>query len=173
MAQNLLGLAHILFLSLENTLPGPAAKSWRAGGQTALYQYLAKACSGGTVGMALFLVLISVGAEPVFQLLFGAVPPNTQWIVMGYAVVYALTFLAIPLRVALRTVGKSRAQFLAYVASMLFSVATAVPMLKAWGLTGLFVGLIGCQLIQLAVYGWDLTRDASSGNEALERDKPL
>ena len=153
MAQNTVGVLNILFLSLENTLPAPAARLFRERGGAGLAAFLKSVFLKNGWLVALFLVGLGMEAGPIFRLLFGQMPDGTRLAVWGFAAVYALTFVALPLRVGLRTVGQSRSLFFAYVVSALFSMVAAHPLLRAWGLGGLTVGLVVCQLLQLAVYG--------------------
>jgi O-antigen/teichoic acid export membrane protein len=152
MAQNTVGVLNILFISLENTLPAPAARLFDERGRTGLTAFLKTIFWKNMPFVGLFLLGLVTQSERVFRLLFGQSPDGTRSAVVGFAVVYLLTFAALPLRVGLRTVGRSWSLFLAYVVSAVFSMLAARPLLEKWGFAGLTVGLVVCQILQLAVY---------------------
>jgi O-antigen/teichoic acid export membrane protein len=151
MAQNIVGVLNIVLISLENTLPLAAAKSYRENGWQGLLSTLKSEMLRNSPMVFLFLGAFGILGTTLFSYLFGTVPEGTSLVIWGYASVYALTFLALPLRVALRTLGKSRVIFFSYVVSATFSLAMAPLFLQHGGLLGMVVGMVFCQILQMLV----------------------
>jgi O-antigen/teichoic acid export membrane protein len=151
MAQNIVGVLNIVLISLENTLPLSAAKSYKENGWQGLLQTLKLEMKRSSPMVFLFLGAFAAMGTTLFAFLFGTVPEGTGLIIWGYAVVYALTFLALPLRIALRTLSKSRVIFFSYLVSALFSLAMAPVFLQYGGLWGMVLGMVFCQILQIFV----------------------
>lgn len=151
MAQNVLGVLNVVLIALENTLPVSAARAFQTTGWAGMSQILRHDTRRAALPVAAFLLFFGLGSEPVFRLLFGSAPEGTSLMVWGYVLVYALAFVALPLRVALRTLGQSRAIFVAYSVSAAFSLVFADAFLKHGQMLGMVAGLVVCQIVQLAV----------------------
>jgi O-antigen/teichoic acid export membrane protein len=151
MAQNIVGVLNIVLISLENTLPISAAKSYKENGLHGLIDTLKLEMKRSSPMVFLFLGTFAIMGTTIFSFLFGTVPEGTSLVIWGYAVVYALTFLALPLRIALRTLGKSRVIFFSYAVSAVFSLALAPVFLQNGGLWGMVLGMVFCQVLQISV----------------------
>ncbi len=152
MVQNIMGFFHIVFLSLENIAPIEAARQLNVGGWTAMTDYLKKMTF--KIGMVFFamLIIISIGAPWIIQLLYGAGYTEYSYVVIAYCVLYIFVFLSIPLQFALRTIELTYPLFVGYISATLFSFLSANYFLENWGMSGLLAGLIITQLITFSTY---------------------
>jgi O-antigen/teichoic acid export membrane protein len=151
MAQNIVGVLNIVLISLENTLPLSAAKSYKENGKQGLLRTLKYEMKRSSPMVFLFLGTFAILGTTIFSFLFGTIQEGTSLVIWGYAVVYALTFLALPLRIALRTLGESRIIFFSYAVSAVFSLALAPFFLQKGGLLGMVLGMVFCQVLQILV----------------------
>jgi O-antigen/teichoic acid export membrane protein len=158
MAQNIVGVLNIVLISLENTWPVAAARSFKELGWQGMSASLKHGMKRSAPLVLVFLSGFGLLGTVLFQLLFGTVPEGTSLVIWGYVVVYVLTFVALPLRIALRTIGLSRIIFLSYLISAVFALLMAPIFLKYWQLKGMVLGMVFCQILQLLVCFWGLKR---------------
>ena len=158
MAQNLMGITHILFQAMENTVPVQAATALSKDGHSGMMAYL-KAVSlkaGLIVGIILFMVALF--ATPLITWVYGVEYECYSYVLRGYCVFYLFLFPTYPLRYLLRTIEFTRPVFSSYVLSTIFSLLLAYPMVEHWGLMGVVYGLVATQIIMQLWYVWQINR---------------
>ncbi|MDW3646467.1 MAG: hypothetical protein R8P61_05380 [Bacteroidia bacterium] len=151
-AQNLLGLTHVLFQAMENVVPVKAAESYAKEGFTAMKKYLMKLSLRSGMVVLGILLLLALSAKMVLGLVYGAEYESYAYLLMGYCLFYLSLFPGYPLRYALRSIEHTRPIFISYVLSTAFSLLLAFPMVKRWELTGVVAGLILTQILMQSVY---------------------
>jgi len=155
-AQNVIGLTHVIFLAMENVVPISAARAFKDGGKKKLFHFLKSiSLQIGWVVMAI-LILVSIFSPDILGLLYGAAYVEYAYILIGFCIIYLLVYVSYPLRFALRTLEMTKPIFIAYVLGACFSVIAAKPLLMYWGVYGLLVGLFATQLITQFVYIFSL-----------------
>ncbi len=162
MVQNIMGFFHIIFLSLENIAPIEAARQLSVGGWNAMVDYLKKMTFKIGIAFLALLVIISVGAPWIIELLYGEAYSSYSYVVLAYCGLYVFVFLSIPLQFALRTIEMTYPLFIGYISATLFSFLAANFFLENWGMNGLLAGLIITQLITFSTYAfycWRKNRD--------------
>ncbi|MEM6262695.1 MAG: hypothetical protein AAGI38_09330 [Bacteroidota bacterium] len=147
MVQNLMGVAHVLFLAMENFVPVRAAASMAEGGIAGLQAYLKQATFklGGVLGG--LLLIVGVAAPWLLGWCYGAEHASYAYLVRGFCLLYILTFTGFIFRYYLRSVEYTFPIFLAYVLSTAFSVIAAYPMVGQFGLMGVIYGMGTAQLV--------------------------
>jgi O-antigen/teichoic acid export membrane protein len=151
-AQNIIGLTHVIFLAMENIVPVYAAKKFKIGGINSLYKFLKKlSIQSGTV-IILILITLSAFAPLIIKFLYGDEFVSYSYILVGFCIIYLLVFIGHPLRFALRTLQLTKPIFIAYLLGAVFSLVTAYPMLINWGMYGLLAGMFITQLLAQVVY---------------------
>ena len=159
MAQNVVGITHVLFLAMENIIPTRASLAQRSGGNQMLFKYLMKfTLQMGTITFTL-LGLITIFSHQIINLFYGADYLEFQNILIGFCLLYVVVFLGYPLRYAIRTMEKTRLIFISFIISAVFSVLVAYPVIKTYGLYGVVGGLMATQLITLIIYMWSLRKE--------------
>ncbi len=154
MAQNMVGLCHVLFLAMENIVPAEAARQFFTGGEKAMFAYLRRVGLLGGIPVGLLLGGLMLAAPWLIGWLYGAEYQAFAYLVGAYAVVYALGYIATLQRFALRSMQFTSPIFIAYAMSAIASVLVAHPVVKHWGIGGVVAGLIGAQMLMLLVYGF-------------------
>ena len=152
MAQNMVGLCHVLFLAMENIIPAKAAQHFFDSGKTAMYVYLKKISFLGSLPILLMLGGLTFASLSLIEFLYGAEYQSYSYLVGAYALLYIFVYIGFPLRFALRTLQYTSPTFIAYCLSAGTSMLIAFPMAEAWGIAGIIAGLIGTQILTLLVY---------------------
>lgn len=156
-AQQLVGLSHILFQSLENTMPVAASQYFHEQGATAMWRYLRQVSLRAAWPLGSLLLVLSVGAPVLSHWFLGPEAAGYAWLVAAYSGLYVWVFLAIPTRIALRTIGQSQAIFVAYTVNAVVGLSLAYPLARHSGALGIMMGLYLSQILSLGIYFFVLT----------------
>lgn len=158
MAQNVVGITHVLFLAMENIIPSRAASAQRSGGNHLLFRYLMKfTIQMGAITFTL-LGLIAIFSHQIINGFYGVKYLEYQNILIGFCLLYVVVFLGYPFRYAIRTMENTRLIFISFIISSVFSIAVAYPVIKTFGLYGVVGGLMATQFITLFIYMWSLRK---------------
>ena len=152
-AQNIVAVAHIWFLGLDNVVPAEAGRQVRVNGTNGMLRYIRKIfLQWGGVTLAFTAV---IAAFPGFwlKLTYGSKYAADGSVLRLYALLYLITFVSGPLRAALQAIEYTAPIFWAYPALIAFSAALAGPFARTLGLTGVLLGMCGTQLIFQSIIG--------------------
>lgn len=152
--QNIVGLCHVFFLAMENIVPVEAAQLFLQKGVHGLRDYLIKCTKKLSVILFIVLSSIALAATSLIQTLYGVSFISYTYVVWGYCWLYFFVFYGYPARYYFRTLRSTKPIFIAYCASAVFSLITAVPMVTTWGIVGVLAGLISSQIITLLIYSY-------------------
>ncbi len=161
MAQNLVGVTHVLFLAMENTIPAKAAAIMKDGGVSAMLRYLKHFTY--QMGMAVLGILfcISIFSRYLIQTFYGNQYLDYRFLLQGFCIIYVIVFIGYPLRYAIRTMENTRQIFFSFIISSCFSIVAAYPVIRFLGLYGILAGLLVTQLISFSCYCYALRKDWS------------
>ena len=152
-AQNIVGVAHIWFLGLENIVPAEAARRMQSINLDAMLAYIRRVFfTWGSVTL-LFVSTIAVAPEFWLKLTYGAKYSGEGSVLRLYALLYLITFVSGPLRSALLALEYTAPIFWAYPAMIAFSAALAGPFARKLGLHGVLLGMSATVLIFQGVIG--------------------
>jgi len=159
MAQNLVGITHVLFLAMENTIPAKAASIMRESGGIAMLRYLKHFTlqMGGVV--LVILATLILGSGFLISTFYGDEYENYSYMLQGFCLVYIIVFTGYPMRYAIRTLENTRSIFYSFVISSCFSVLAAYPFIRWMGLYGILAGLMITQLIAFCCYCYALRKE--------------
>lgn len=151
-AQNVMGVLHVLFLAMENTVPIKAAQILKDQGEEGLMVFMKK-----TISSAGMVTLFTAGSVAVFSktilgFLYGTQYMSYHNVLAAFAALYLLIFLGTVLRFTIRTLEKNQYIFITYVFTTIFSVVSAEPIVQAFGTYGIILGLFGVHSITLLVF---------------------
>ncbi len=155
-AQNVIGLTHVIFLAMENIVPISAARIFKEGGPERLFAFLKRITIRIGWGVMLLLLLVALGAPYILSFLYGAENEQYSYILIGFCIIYLLVYISYPLRFALRTLEITKPIFIAYIISAVFSLFAADIFISNWGIGGVLGGLFITQLITQFVYIFSL-----------------
>lgn len=150
-AQNLLGLTHILFQGLENIVPGEASHQYHKGGPQALLRYTLKVALVVLTGTALLAVPAAIFAKPLLEQVYGTFDQQSASAIIWFVPIYMLVAITLPLRAGLRSLERTKAVFVAYIASTVFALCTANHLVVKYAVDGVMFGIAITQVIMVLV----------------------
>lgn len=152
-AQNIVAVAHIWFLGLDNVVPAEAGRQMRVNGTTGMLHFIKKILfRWGGVTLAFTSI---IAAFPGFwlKITYGNKYAADGSVLRLYALLYLFTFISGPLRAALQAIEYTAPIFWAYPALIAFSAALAGPFARSLGLIGVLLGMCATQLIFQSIIG--------------------
>ena len=141
-AQNLMGIAQVLFFALENVVPRRAAQHYHQSGIFALIRYLVRVASFGGAMTLCVTVFFALAPEFWLRLIFGEEFASYGNLVRWYAAIYLVSFARIPLGAGFRALEETRPMFLATCVQACIAIAVAYPLISALGVTGVVIGML-------------------------------
>ncbi len=152
-ANNIVGVAHIWFLGLDNVVPAEASRQMRLKGMDKMLQYIRKVfLRWGGVTLA-FTAIIAAFPSFWLRLSYGQKYVADTSVLRLYALLYIIIFCSGPLRAGLQALEYTAPIFWAYPALIAFSVALAGPFARRLGLNGVMLGMCATQLIFQGLIG--------------------
>ncbi len=149
-AQTLIGVTHVFFQAADNIVPPRAARLQHTHGNEALRRFVLRLLLIGTLGTALFGLVLAVPARFWLALVYGDGFAGYGWLVAGYAIAYVLLAAAVPLRYAFLAVERTRPIFVSYAWGSAFTLTAAWPLIHFFGLTGAIVGIAAVNAVLFA-----------------------
>ncbi len=146
-ANNIVGVAHVWFLGLDNVVPAEAARQFRFSDTDGLTRYIKRVfLQWGAVTLAFASI---VAAFPTFwlHLSYGEKYSQDGSVLRLYALLYLIIFTSGPLRAGLQALEYTAPVFWAYPLLIAFSVALAGPFARGLGLNGVILGMCSVQFI--------------------------
>jgi O-antigen/teichoic acid export membrane protein len=168
MAQNIVGITHVLFLAMENIIPARAAKALGKGGIRGMMSYLRRFTLQTGALVLLLLAFIAGFSGKLIGLFYGPEFTGYSWMLVSFCGLYIIIFIGYPLRYAIRTLQMTRLIFISFIASSLFSIFTAYPIIRMFGLKGVLIGLFMTQMITLLIYWFSLKKSILKEDEESE-----
>lgn len=148
---NIVAVANILFLALENFVPVRAAKAYASGGIVMLNNYLCRVAVFGAVGTIGLVAVAAVGAEFWLALVYDNAYSGYGWVVYWWAFYYLISFFQRPLSAGLRVLGQTRAIFSSSLCGAVVTLMLGVPAIYYSGLQGAMLSLCGAQAVMIGV----------------------
>jgi O-antigen/teichoic acid export membrane protein len=152
-AGNIVGVAHVWFLGLDNVVPAQAARLMRIDGIDGMLRYIKKIVlqwGGVTLG---FTGIIACFPSLWLRLSYGTKYASDGSVLRLYALLYVFIFFSGPLCAGLQALEYTAPIFWAYPAMIVFSVALAGPSARRLGLNGVLLGMCAVQFIFQSVIG--------------------
>lgn len=149
--QNIVAIAHIWFLGLENVVPAEASRQLHEHGVEHSLQYIWKILRNWGLLTLGFMLLISITPSFWLHLLYGAQYAQFGYVLRLYSLLYLITFLGVPLRAGLQAVEYVAPALWSYGVTTIFAAAAAGPLAKHFGLVGVLLGLIASQVLFQAI----------------------
>lgn len=148
-AQNLIGVSHVVFQALENTIPRRAAAIFHAHGHGALFTYT-KRLSAPLIAFTFILGATLVAFGPlIMEVVYGTRNQVSEIAISWYAAIYLLIAITLPFKAALRACKSDRAVFIGQACSSIFSVAYVGFSSMKNGVTEVMLAILVSYLINL------------------------
>lgn len=150
-SRNLLGFSHIFMLALENFVPASLTRRLMQGGVDAMERWMARFRLLGGIVMGSYCLSVAIFADPLMKFLFGPEYGNTQVVVILVAISYFVWFLGRSPAFGLRALTRPRWLFYSFAAASGLTVVVSAPLVYYLGLNGAAIGMIGTQIVLLAI----------------------
>lgn len=141
-AQNIVGVAHILFNAFANWIPVRLASLLRYRGIAAMDRDVRRTAILGGAATLLLLAPALLFPNGLMTLCYGSAFAGYGAVVTGFALTYGVGFFAQQTTFALRALEEARPIFLGYLISAGLSLLLAYPLIQTWGLHGVVGGLL-------------------------------
>ncbi|EKD46960.1 MAG: hypothetical protein ACD_66C00277G0002 [uncultured bacterium] len=147
-ARNIVGVANILFLAMQNLVPVRASRIYTQHGISALNCFLKKVSLLGG-GATLVLVGIAICWQEFWlQLVYGNEYQGYGWLIQWWGIYYLLSFFHRPYSFGLYVLSHTKAVFLSSLVGAVASVLVVYPALKIADIAG---GMFAANLVQVVV----------------------
>ncbi|NYF89841.1 hypothetical protein RBB79_09780 [Tunturiibacter empetritectus] len=152
-AQNIVAVAHVWFLGLDNVVPAQASRQMRLEGVDGMLRYIKRIFLlwGGIT--LLFTSIIACFPSFWLKITYGQKYSSDGTVLRLYALLYLVIFVSGPLRAALQALEYTAPVFWAYPALIAFSVALAGPFARHLGLNGVMLGMCATQFFFQSIIG--------------------
>ena len=154
LAQQVMGLVHVLYQAVENYVPVSAARLYRDLGANRMYRYLLHSGWRMVLANVLLLLGLILGRDLLYFIFFGKAQVHAAWMLAALTPAYFFIVPAMPFRFAARTLGRTRDVLMAYIGASVFTLSSAPWLLNQYGLTGAAIGLAGNQLVLFLLLGY-------------------
>ncbi len=148
-ALNVIGVANILYLALENIVPAQAARTYKESGGAGLNHYLIRVCKfGGSVTITIIFIAC-IWAEGWMRLLYGEKFTEYSWMIYLWALYYAIGFFHRPLSAGLKVLNDTKGIFISNLLSPVLVVSMGYWTINNYKVAGALVILCAINLIIL------------------------
>lgn len=155
-ANNIVGVANVWYLGLDNVVPAQAARLLQFKGMESMLRYLKGVFLRWSSVTVVFGLIIACSPSFWLRVLYGTKYASDGSVLRLYALLYVLTVMAVPLRSGLQALEYTAPIFWAYPALMAFSVPLVGPFIRVLGLNGVLLGMCAVQLILQSILGMAL-----------------
>lgn len=146
-AMNVVGVANILFLALENFVPSRAAHMYASSGRAGLVRYMRRVGYLGACMTLAIAVVTSLFNEFWLKLFYGEAYAGSGALVVWWGVYYVFGFLIRPFAYGLRVLGNTRAMFLSTACGALVSAVVSYPFVRFGGMNGAMLAMCVVQVV--------------------------
>lgn len=152
MSQNIVGVLHVIFLALENSIPLKAAEMLQSEGKAKMLQFVGKTMKQTLWPVTILLVALVLLSKTIISQLYGVQYIEYQYVLYAFCLLYVFVFIGTFLRFIIRTLEHNKVIFMSYVATAVFSLLLAKIMVQELDIVGVLLGLIISQIITNAIY---------------------
>jgi len=152
-ASNIVGVAHVWFLGLENVVPAKAARLMRLQGLDGMLRYIKRVFLQWGGVTLVFTSIVACFPSFWLRICYGTKYSSDGSVLRLNALFYVFVFISRPLCAGLQALEYTAPIFWAYPVMIAFSVALAGPFSQTLGLNGVLLGMCGVQLIFQSIVG--------------------
>lgn len=156
--QNIMGVLHVLFLTLENVVPVKASFLLVKHSKKHMFTYLKKVTLITGIVYGLLLLTLKLSGKWILGTLYGAQYEQYNYLLDAFILVYVLIFIGTLAQIVIKTLQLNHSIFIAYVFSVLAAFLIAAPLVNAFDLMGVIIGFGILQLITISIYFLTLKR---------------
>ncbi|MBL4669473.1 MAG: oligosaccharide flippase family protein [Flavobacteriales bacterium] len=151
-AQNVVGVLHVLFSAMENIIPIKAAEILDQEGTVKTIYYLKKMLFKGGLVTLIILAIIALFRIQIITLFYGIEYLDYVNVLLGFTGLYILVFIGTILGFVIRTFEMNHIFFWSYIITTVFSLFAAEAIITQTGIYGVLIGLFITQFINISFY---------------------
>lgn len=150
--QNIMGVLHVLFLTLENVVPVKASLLLNTHGKKQMFTYFKKVfiITGAVYGLILILLKCSGGL--LLTLLYGEDFAQYTNLLDIFILVYIFIFIGTIAQLIIKTLKLNFGISIAYGLTAIAAFTLSVPLLETFDIKGIMIGLGLFQIITISTY---------------------
>ena len=157
-ARNIVAVTHILLMGLENVVPIRAAQRYAEAGTEGLVVFLKRFGIASCGAVAVLILMVAIVPEFWLELFYGEQHIDQGYLVQWWGAFYFMTFLARPAVLGLRAMEYTRPIFTQNLIVALIGLSACYPVIKAYGVTGVVVGLTLLGAFRVIFISWTFAR---------------
>ncbi len=151
-AQNVMGVMHVLLLTLENLVPLKAAETLHQKGSAATVKYVFHIFLQAAIPFIGLLVPIAFFRVELLELIYGNSYVDYAFVLLAFCGIYILIFIGTQLRFLIRTFERNSLIFWSYVATSILGLTTANFFVTHYQIHGVLAGIALTQIIMVGFY---------------------
>ncbi|MCH2230195.1 MAG: hypothetical protein MK105_07600 [Crocinitomicaceae bacterium] len=151
-AQGLVGVLHVIFIVIENIAPVKASKILINKNERLMRQYLKSLFFKSLIPVLLLLISLIIFRVEIIDLLYKEAQELTQKSIVLFSMLYLLIFINTMLRIAIRTLERTKIIFISYIITSGISLVLAKPLINTMGANGLFAGMFLIQIVSILIF---------------------
>ncbi len=144
-ARNIVGVANILFLALENFATPRASQSFMRDGIDGLSKYTRRLAIVGGAATAGIVLIASIAPEFWLNLVYSDEYKGYGWVVIAWALYYMIGYFQKPTGISLRVLGATKSIFTGTLIGTIIAILMVYPAISFAGLHGAMATLIAVQ----------------------------
>ncbi len=156
--QNIMGILHVLFLTLENVVPVKASWLLNNHGKKYMMTYFKKIVLVTGIIYALSAIGLKWFGADLLQILYGAEYVEYTHLLSLFIGVYILVFIGTLAQILIKTMKLNYGILLAYLITVTVALLLATPLLRRFQIEGVILGFAILQTISIGVYFFILKR---------------
>ena len=150
--QNIMGVLHILFLTLENVVPVKASILLHEHSKKHMFTYFKKVFMVSGVMYGIILIILKYSGELILSLLYGEPYAEYSNLLDSFILVYILIFFGTIAQLMIKTLKLNHGILIAYVLTVIAAFSLSSVLLNTYHLKGVIIGLGIFQIITLSTY---------------------
>jgi O-antigen/teichoic acid export membrane protein len=150
-AQNLMGIAQLMFFALENIVPVRAGWHFYNGGIDALTEFMNRVVKWSVAMTALIVMLFATHPEFWLQLVFGDEFVGYVILVRLYGACFLLKSLGFAFTAGLHAIEDTQPIFVACCSAAALAFAVTYPLLAQFGVTGAAAGAVIVEALMVII----------------------
>jgi len=155
-AQSLGGIVNVVLLSTENWLPARTTRVLTERGPAAMNVQLRRLSLYGAGVVSVIILPVLIGPQFWMELLYGKRFGDYGVVLVAFALQSIPAAVATVLQAGLRSAGRTKQLFFAYVAGGGLGAVSGLMLISFFGLAGLAVSIVLTPCLVSAAYAWSL-----------------
>ena len=152
LVQNLMGVLHVFFITIENVVPAKASYLLNKHSFNHFRTYFKAVIKKTSIVFGAVLLLIWIFKSNILEWVYGAEFVTNVNLLSAFVVLYVLVFAGTLAQIYLKATEQNKAIFLGYILSLATSIICSNYLIENYHVMGYVYGLMLFQILGLSVY---------------------